>query len=229
MGTHPSDRHCHCGVSLLLITEPEHPRTGQKAFIPVSPLFSLPSPGSSPAQHCPTPHKCSQPSPVPQDTKETPASPHFSQPMHQPRPGSSSALMKSLLPSPRCLDQPLPSPTLQANCSLLLCVFCWRLRLPLGSWHSPRFPLWPPGTPWHTPRHTPLPGRPCQPTRLGISRRCFPPPGIRSGSEQPLTSSGCPETHHSAAQISLPSPFPWLCHYVKSYTRLTHHAKEQPS
>lgn len=183
MGTHPSDRHCHCGVSLLLITEPEHPRTGQKAFIPVSPLFSLPSPGSSPAQHCPTPHKCSQPSPVPQDTKETPASPHFSQPMHQPRPGSSSALMKSLLPSPRCRDQPLPSPTLQANCSLLLCVFCWRLRLPLGSWHSPRFPLWPPGTPWHTPRHTPLPGRPCQPTRLGISRRCFPPPGIRSGSD----------------------------------------------
>lgn len=69
------------GVSLLLAMELEHPGAGQEAFIPVSPLFSLLSPGSSTSSALSrSPASAASPLLSPQDTREMPTSPCFSQP-----------------------------------------------------------------------------------------------------------------------------------------------------
>lgn len=69
------------GVSLLLAMELEHPGAGQEAFIPVSPLFSLLSPGSSTSSALSrSPASAASPLLSPQDTREMPTSPCFGQP-----------------------------------------------------------------------------------------------------------------------------------------------------
>lgn len=69
------------GMSLLLAVELEHPGAGQEAFIPVSPLFSSLSPGSSTSSALSrSPASAASPLLSPQDTREMPTSPRFTQP-----------------------------------------------------------------------------------------------------------------------------------------------------
>lgn len=130
------------GGSLLLTMELEHPGAVHRAFIPISSLCSLLSPGSSTSSAL---SRCLQALPVLSCPPGRPLHPPFQSPHHQLSPCSSSVLIEPLLLLPRLLG---PASSIALSALIALCYSVFSIEAPAPRWLLAQ-PVPPTLAPWH--------------------------------------------------------------------------------